>query len=94
MGHGSQIQWVRSVMGRALDDPQKKDLDPDPDPQKYPFNKSHRTNIFCPSSGRRYLMAWTKCNVRPSAAAWVEFTNNLITNLRLSLLFSHKFDLK
>ena len=39
-------------------------------------------------------MVWTTCNVRPSAAAWVEFTKNLITNLRLSLLFSPKFDLK
>ena len=39
-------------------------------------------------------MAWTTCNVRPSTAAWVEFTKNLISNLRLNLLFSPKFGLK
>ena len=73
---------------RALNDPPKKDLVPNIGPKKDPFNKSHRTIIFCPSPGRRYLMAWTTCNVRPFAAAWVEFTENSITDLRLSLLFS------
>ena len=39
-------------------------------------------------------MVWMTCNVLPSATAWVEFTKNLIKDLRLSLLFSPKFDLK
>ena len=55
---------------RALDDPQKKDLDPitililqkdlrsDHDPQKDPFNKSHRTIIFCPSHGMEGDTLW------------------------------------
>ena len=70
-GYAVMVTFFIVNLTRALVDPQKKRIfDPITIPKKILSIRVRGDYHFLTAPGRRCLMAWTACNVRPSAAAW------------------------